>query len=123
MRNKIELITGNIIKQKKYELKKVDANFGFWGVPPNDLSILELFPNETHVFGWTRCVEANVPADIELEMMVAENIPTVFYSQAFCAKSQLAKYLAKKYDGLYVDIDDYSTNSVKAKIEAFLKLR
>lgn len=123
LRNKIELITGNIIKQKKYELKKVDAKFGFWGVPPNDLSILELFPNETHVFGWTRCVEANVPADIELEMLVDENIPTVFYSQAFCAKSQLAKYLAKKYDGLYVDIDDYSTNSVKAKIEAFLKLR
>lgn len=97
--------------------------FGFWGVPPNDLEILKLFPNETHVFGWTRCVEAGTPADIELEMYVDENLPTVFYSQAFCAKSQLAKYLADKYDGLYIDIDDYATNSVKAKIEAFLRLR
>lgn len=97
--------------------------FGFWGVPPNDLEILKLFPNETHVFGWTRCVEAGVPADIKLEMYVDENLPTVFYSQAFCAKSQLAKYLADKYNGLYIDIDDYATNSIKAKIEAFLRLR
>lgn len=97
--------------------------FGFWGVPPNDLEILKLFPNETHVFGWTRCVEAGVPADIELEMYVDENLPTVFYSQAFCAKSQLAKYLADKHNGLYIDIDDYATNSIKAKIEAFLRLR
>lgn len=97
--------------------------FGFWGVPPNDLEILKLFPNETHVFGWTRCVEAGTPADVELEMYVDENLPTVFYSQAFCAKSQLAKYLADKYNGLYIDIDDYATNSIKAKIEAFLKLR
>ncbi len=97
--------------------------FGFWGVPPNDLEILKLFPNETHVFGWTRCVEAGTPADIELEMYVDENLPTVFYSQAFCAKSQLAKYLADKHNGLYIDIDDYATNSVKAKIEAFLRLR
>lgn len=97
--------------------------FGFWGVPPNDLEILKLFPDKTHVYGWIRCVEAGVPADIELEMFVDENVPTVFYSQAFCAKSQLAKYLAEKYNGLYVDIDDYATNSIKAKIEAFLRLR
>lgn len=99
------------------------AKFGFWGVPPNDLEILKLFPAETHVFGWTRCVEAGTPADIELEIYVDENLPTVFYSQAFCAKSQLAKYLADKYNGLYIDIDDYATNSIKAKIEAFLRLR
>lgn len=124
LRKKVELITGQIIKPTelpKFEQSK--AKFGFWGVPPNDLSILELFPNETHIFGWTRCVEAGVPADVELEMEIQKNLPTVFYSQAFCAKSQLAKYLAKKYDGLYIDIDDYATNSVKAKIEAFLKLR
>ena len=119
LRKKIELITGQIIKPIELPtLNQTDAKFGFWGVPPNDLSILELFPNETHVFGWTKCVEAGVPADIDLEMQVKDNIPTVFYSQAFCAK-----YLAKKYDGLYIDIDDYATNSVKAKLEAFLKLR
>lgn len=97
--------------------------FGFWGVPPNDLEILKLFPDETHVYGWTRCVEACVPADIELEMYVEPDVPTVFYAQAFCSKTQLAKYLANKYNGLYIDIDDYATNSVKAKIEAFLRLR
>ncbi|MBQ9688870.1 hypothetical protein IJV79_04465 [bacterium] len=124
LRKKIELITAQIIKPIELPpLNQCNPTFGFWGVPPNDLTILELFPNTTHVFGWTRCVEANVPADVELEMDINKNIPTVFYSQAFCAKSQLAKYLAKKYDGLYIDIDDYATNSVKAKIEAFLKLR
>ena len=55
-------------------------------------------------------------------MYVDENVPTVFYAQAFCAKSQLAKYLADKHNGLYIDIDDYASNSIKAKVEAFLKL-
>ena len=96
---------------------------GFWGVPPNDLELLKLFPNNTQVYGWIRCVEAGTPADLDLEMYVDENVPTVFYAQAFCAKSQLAKYLADKYNGLYIDIDDFASNSIKAKIEAFLKLR
>ena len=96
---------------------------GFWGVPPNDMEILKLFPDSTHVYGWLRCVEAGTPADLDLEMYVNPDIPTVFYAQAFCAKSQLAKYLADKYNGLYIDIDDYATTSVKAKIEAFLRLR
>ena len=96
---------------------------GFWGVPPNDLELLNLFPNTTQVYGWIRCVEAGTPADLDLEMFVDENVPTVFYSQAFCAKSQLAKYLADKYNGLYIDIDDYASNSIRAKVEAFLRLR
>lgn len=95
---------------------------GFWGVPPNDLEILKLFPNTTRVYGWIRCVEAGTPADLDLEMFVDENVPTVFYSQAFCSKSSLAKFLADKYNGLYIDIDDYASNSIKAKIEAFLRL-
>ena len=121
--DKIKAITGNIIEHKIYNLKQVEPKFGFWGVPPNDLSILELFPNNTHVYGWSRCVEAGCPANLEMETTIDENVPTVFYSQAFCAKSQLAKFLADKYNGLYIDIDDYSTSSVKAKIEAFLRLR
>lgn len=122
--DKITKITSDIIYDDdiaNYEQCK--PKFGFWGVPPNDLSILKLFPNETHVYGWTRCVEAGVPADIELEMYVEPDIPTVFYAQAFCSKTQLAKYLANKYNGLYIDIDDYATNSIRAKIEAFLRLR
>lgn len=95
---------------------------GFWGVPPNDMDLLKLFPDTTRVYGWTRCVEAGCPANIDLEMFVDENVPTVFYAQAFCAKSQLAKYLADKYNGLYIDIDDYASNSIRAKVEAFLRL-
>lgn len=121
--DKVTRITDSIIEPVSLDFEQSKAKFGFWGVPPNDLEILKLFPNETHVFGWTRCVEAGVPADIKLEMYVDENLPTVFYSQAFCAKSQLAKYLADKHNGLYIDIDDYATNSIKAKIEAFLRLR
>ena len=120
---KVDTIMGNIITPKHYNLPKTKAEFGFWGVPPNDMEILNLFPNTTHVYGWIRCVEAGTPADIELEMHVDEDVPTVFYAQAFCAKAQLAKYLADKYNGLYVDIDDFANNSIKAKIEAFLRLR
>ena len=121
--DKITTITDNIIEYNPPQIELCDAKFGFWGVPPNDLELLKLFPKETHVYGWIRCVEAGTPADLDLEMFVDENIPTVFYAQAFCAKSQLAKYLADKYNGLYIDIDDYASNSIKAKVEAFLKLR
>ena len=81
-----------------------------------------MFPNSTHVFGWSRCVEAKRPADSELEMYVDENLPTVFFAQTFCNKMQLAKYLAKKYSGLFIDVDDYANNSTKAKIQAFMRL-
>ena len=123
LKEKVELITKNIYDEEEVQVEQCKAKFGFWGVPPNDLSILELFPKETHIYGWTRCVEAMSPADIELEMYVDKDVPTVFYAQSFCSKAQLAKYLADKYNGLYIDIDDKVTNSTRAKIEAFLRLR
>ena len=123
LREKVELITKGIYEPQTIVAEQCKAKFGFWGVPPNDLSILELFPNETHLYGWTRCVEAMTPADVELEMFIDKDVPTVFYSQSFCSKAQLAKYLADKYNGLYIDIDDTVTNSTRAKIEAFLRLR
>ncbi len=123
LRQKVELITKEIYSPLSVETKQCKAKFGFWGVPPNDLSILELFPDETHLYGWIRCVEAMTPANIELEMYVDKDIPTVFYSQSFCSKAQPAKYLADKYNGLFIDIDDTVTNSTRAKIEAFLRLR
>ena len=133
--DKVCMITDNIVKhiprilphakvppREENTSSNPDFTPGFWGVPPNDLDILKLFPDTTHVYGWIRCVEAGTPADLDLEMYVNPNVPTVFYAQAFCSKAQLAKYLADKYNGLYIDIDDYATTSVKAKIEAFLKL-
>jgi len=125
LKDKVNAVMNDIIPQNLDTsiLKETKPKFGFWGVPPNDLDFLDLFPRETHVYGWIRCVEAGTPADIDLEMYVDEDVPTVFYAQAFCAKSQPAKYLADKYDGLYIDIDDYATNSIIAKTEAFLRLR
>ena len=117
------VMDGIINTQNKSELIACKPQFGFWGVPPNDMEILKLFPNSTHIYGWIRCVEAGTPANLDLEMFVDEDVPTVFYAQAFCAKSQLAKFLADKYNGLYIDIDDYASNSINAKIEAFLRLR
>ncbi len=123
LKQKIELITSNIIEQKDYSHLEYSApTAGFWGVPPNDLSILDMFPNSTHVYGWTRCVEAMAPYDLELEQFVDKEIKTVFFAQTFCAKNQLAKHLANKYNGLYIDIDGTPSNSTKAKIEAFLRL-
>ena len=124
LKEKIELITKNIYEQKDYShLKETKPSFGFWGVPPNELDLLNLFPNNTHVFGWTRAVEAGFPGDFELECFVEADLPTVFFTQSFCSKTYLAKHLADKYQGLYIDVDSTPTSSAKAKIEAFLKLR
>ena len=56
-------------------------------------------------------------------MYVETDLPTVFFAQTFCSKTALAKYLADKYNGLYIDVDAIPTNSAYAKIEAFLRLR
>lgn len=96
---------------------------GFWGVPPRDFSILTLFPDATHIYGWTRCMENKTPDNPELEAHVNWHVPTVFFSQSFCAKTALARYLAKKHrQGLYLDVDVHTTGSAKAKIQAFLEL-
>ena len=96
---------------------------GFWGVPPRDFSILDLFPDTTHIYGWTRCMENKTPADHELELLYNPDIPTVFYAQSFCAKTALARHLADKHPhGLYLDSDVTAGGSAKAKIQAFLEL-
>jgi hypothetical protein len=96
---------------------------GFWGVPPRDFSILDLFPASTHIYGWTRCMENKTPADHELELVYNPEVPTVFYAQSFCAKTALARHLALQHPhGLYLDSDVTAGGSAKAKIQAFLEL-
>jgi len=96
---------------------------GFWGVPPRDFSILGLFPPTTHVYGWTRCMEAKTPADLDLERHINPTVPTVFFAQSFCAKTALGKCLAARHPkALFLDVDYHAGGSVKAKIEAFLEL-
>lgn len=96
---------------------------GFWGVPPRDFSILGLFPDTTHIYGWTRCMENKTPADHDLEAQFNPEVPTVFFAQSFCAKTALARYLAKKHPhALYLDVDVHTTSSARAKVQAFLEL-
>ncbi len=96
---------------------------GFWGVPPRDFSILSLFPDSTHVYGWTRCMENKTPANLALETYSNPDVPTVFFAQSFCAKTALAKHLADNHPkALYLDCDVTAGSSARAKIEAFLEL-
>lgn len=96
---------------------------GFWGVPPRDFSLLSLFPDTTHIYGWTRCMENKTPADTDLEAVFNPDIPTVFFAQSFCAKTALAKFLAGKHPkSLYLDVDVTTGSSSRAKIQAFLEL-
>lgn len=99
-----------------------EPTHGFWGVPPHDFRILALFPETTHVYGWTRCVEAGRPSDVELECLVDEGVPTVFFTQSFCAKQDLAHYLAERHRGLAVDCHREINDSILAKVEAFVRL-
>lgn len=96
---------------------------GFWGVPPRDFSILAPFPDSTHIYGWTRCMENKTPADLDLEAYCNPAVPTVFFAQSFCAKTALAKHLAARHPkALWVDCDVSAGSSARAKIEAFLEL-
>jgi hypothetical protein len=123
LREKVLRIMDTVHTPDEREYEPCAPVAGFWGVPPHDLDLLDLFPPETHVYGWTRCVEAGVPADLELECTVDPGVPTVFFTQTFCAKQLLARHLAQKFSGLAVDADAAVGASVAAKVEAFLKLR
>ena len=122
---KMETITGSVKSAAPYTNipPACRPTAGFWGVPPRDFSILALFPNTTHIYGWTRCMENKTPADYQLEAEFNPDIPMVFFAQSFCAKTASARYLAKKHPlGLYLDVDVHTTGSAKAKIQAFLDL-
>ena len=68
-------------------------------------------------------MENKAPDNLKIELCVNPEIPTVFFAQSFCQKSMLAKYLAHKYNGLFVDVDAQLDDSTRAKVIAFLTLR
>ena len=109
-------------EQALWRSKAARRTHGFWGVPPHNLELLDLFPDSTALFGWLRCVEVGAPADVELECTLPSGLPTVFFVQAFCSKALLARQLAEQNRGLFVDAHDRLTGSVAAKVEAFIKL-
>jgi hypothetical protein len=122
--DKISAITRSVQSARPYQnLPACVPTAGFWGVPPRDFSLLSLFPETTHVFGWSRCMENKTPDHQQLEEFYNPDIPTIFFAQSFCAKTALARHLARKHPhGLYVDCDVTAGNSAKAKIQAFLEL-
>ena len=119
----MELIVNSVFQPLPRGLKFNESKpvCGFWGVPPYDFSILDLFPDRTHFYGWTRCMENKTPADIEIECFVDPNVPTVFFTQSFCQKSAFAFNLAREHGGLYVEVDKKLSHSTKTKIEAYLE--
>ena len=122
--DKISAITRSVQSARPHrDLPACIPTAGFWGVPPRDFSLLRLFPDTTHVYGWSRCMENKTPDNQMLEGLSNPDIPTVFFAQSFCAKTALARHLANRHPhGLYVDCDVTAGNSTKAKIQAFLEL-
>ncbi|MDH3393245.1 MAG: hypothetical protein OEL66_04510 [Desulfobulbaceae bacterium] len=51
------------------------ATAGFWGVPPRDFSILNLFPDTTHVYGWSRCMETKPRQTLTLRPLSTRRSP------------------------------------------------
>ncbi|MEN8199740.1 MAG: hypothetical protein ABFR63_06660, partial [Thermodesulfobacteriota bacterium] len=81
---KMVAITASVQSTSPYlELPACRASAGFWGVPPRDFSLLSLFPDTTHVYGWARCMENKTPDNLELEQYFNPDIPTVFFAQSF----------------------------------------
>ncbi|MDD4856856.1 MAG: hypothetical protein PHD74_01980 [Candidatus Krumholzibacteria bacterium] len=124
LREKIDRIMATVVDPAAPAQGPVSCSptHGFWGVPPHDPRILDLFPETTHVYGWVRCVEAGRPSDVELECLVDEGVPTVFFTQSFCAKQDLAHHLAEKHRGLAIDCHREINDSILAKVEAFVRL-
>jgi len=122
--DKMMAITASVRSSRPHiELPQCMPTAGFWGVPPRDFSLLTLFPDTTHIYGWTRCMENKTPDNPSLEGYFNPDIPTVFFAQSFCAKTALARHLANRHPrGLYLDCDVTAGNSAKAKIQAFLEL-
>ena len=121
---KMQLILDGLVRPQELDLRpERRPRAGVWGVPAADFAIYELFPDGTQVLGWTRCLENRTPADWALEMHVPEWVPTVFFAQTFCPKNVVAAHLARRYDGLHVDVDGVMSQPVRAKIEAFLRFR
>lgn len=106
----------------RWAARRCEPTHGLWGTPPSVPELLDLFPETTHLYGWTRCVEVDAPADLYLETLVDEGVPTVFFVQGFCDKALLARSLAGEHRGLLVDVHDRLSGSVAAKVEAFLRL-
>ena len=106
-----------------YKQNQCKPRLNFHGVPPEDISLLDVFPDETHIQGWTKLVELGVPARIDMEWNMDNNAPTVFYTQNFCNKELMGQYLANKHKGLHVDGHGKISSSVMAKLEAFIKMR
>ncbi|MBU1139996.1 MAG: hypothetical protein KKA76_13530, partial [Proteobacteria bacterium] len=111
--NKMQAITASVQSPMPYqELQPCTPTAGFWGVPPRDFSLLSLFPDTTHVYGWARCMENKTPDNLELELHYNPDVPTVFFAQSFCAKTALARHLATKHPhALYLDCDVTAGNS------------
>jgi len=115
--------SGQACGTQQGRLKPAVPLTAIWGVPAADFAIYELFPDGTPVLGWTRCLENRTPADWKLETWVPEGLPTVFFAQTFCPKNVVASHLARKHNGLHVDVDGVLSQPVRAKIEAFLRFR
>lgn len=122
--DKMTAITASVRTAEPHKgLPRCAPSAGFWGVPPRDFSFLTLFPDTTHIYGWSRCMENKTPNNCELEEYVNPDIPTVFFAQSFCAKTALARHLANRHPrALYLDCDVTAGSSAKAKIQAFLEL-
>jgi hypothetical protein len=122
--DKMTAITASVRSAKPHKkLPYCQPTAGFWGVPPRDFSFLSLFPDTTHIYGWTRCMENKTPDNIGLEEHFNPDVPTIFFAQSFCAKTALARHLANCHPrGLYLDCDVTAGSSAKAKIQAFLEL-
>lgn len=122
LKKRVIQIMQSMVEPVEGDFEACEATHGFWGTPPHPIELLDLFPETTHVFGWTRCVEQARPSDLDLEMYVPEDLPTIFFSQGFCPKAQLARHLSEKHRGMHVDIHDSINAATMAKVEAFIRL-
>ena len=85
LKEKITLITKNIYEQKDYSnLVQSKPTFGFWGVPPNDLNVLDIGAEQ-----WKH----NTPVIGNLKLLLTPKFPLYFSRNLFALKPSLQNIL------------------------------
>lgn len=121
----MELVYKPLSKEEEsyYAARQIqEPSFVFHGVPPADLSLLDLFPANTQIEGWTKLVELGIPGQTDLEWRTCPQLPTVFFTQSFCHKELPAVYWARQTGGLHIEAHEAITSSTEAKLQAYLGL-
>ena len=94
---KVDTVMNNIITPKQFNLPQTKPQFGFWGVPPNDMEILNLLFYANYMLAKANICEYNIKDTLEIAQKIQElNSEAFRYSGEAMELAEILKDLQKK---------------------------